>query len=108
MEVAGLILTGRVLRKEVSTNNASSITINAKNYAPEGIPCRWELVGGKWHDKTICYAEGVCRSYNEYSHAVVNSSIGISSTVSMDTDGNLTVSFGTQLSYARLYLYNGY
>ena len=101
-------MTGRVLRKHVSVNNATSLTINAKSYAPDGTPCRWELVGGQWGNTAICYAEGVCRAYDEDSSALVTDSSNISPTVSMDTDGNLKVSFGVQLSYARLYLYNGY
>ena len=106
--VAGQILSGYVLRRQTSANNAHSLSINAKNFAPDGTPCKWELIGGQWNQKAICYAEGICRAYDEVSNAVVNSSVGLQPSASVSADGTLTVSFGTQLSYARLYLYNGY
>ena len=106
--MAEQILSGYVLRRQTSANNAHSLSINANGFSPSGTPCRWELVGGQWGNTAICYAEGVCRAYDEDSSALVTGSSNISPTVSMDTDGNLKVSFGVQLSYARLYLYNGY
>ena len=106
--VAGQILSGYVFRRVATANNAHSVSINTNGFSPSGVPCRWELMGGQWNQKSICYAEGVCRPYEDQSSAVVNSSAGLQPSVSMTADGTLTVSFGTQLSYARLYLYNGY
>lgn len=106
--VAGQILSGYVFRRVATANNAHSVSINTNGFSPSGVPCRWELMGGQWNQKSICYAEGVCRPYEDQSSAVVSSSVGLQPSVSMTADGTLTVSFGTQLSYARLYLYNGY
>ena len=106
--MAGQILSGYVFRRVATANNAHSVSINTNGFSPSGVPCRWELMGGQWNQKSICYAEGVCRPYEDQSSAVVNSSAGLQPSVSMTADGTLTVSFGTQLSYARLYLYNGY
>ena len=106
--VAEQILGGYVKRIEAHNNNKSSLSINVRGLAPEGIPLKWELYGGQWEQKAICYAEGVCRIYGEYGHAIVSSNASITPAVTMDNEGLLTINFGVQLSYARVFVYSSY
>ena len=106
--VAEQILGGYVKRIEAHNNNKSSLSINVRGLAPEGIPLKWELYGGQWEQKAICYAEGVCRIYGEYGHAIVSSNESVTPAVTMDNEGLLTINFGVKLSYARVFVYSSY
>ena len=106
--MAGQILGGYVKRIEAHNNNKSSLSINVSGLAPEGIPLKWELYGGQWGQKAICYAEGVCRIYEAYGHAIVSSNASVTPTVTIDNEGFLTINFGVQLSYARVFVYSSF
>ena len=114
MEAAGLIFgkTSTSTKKRISTSatNVYLLSIDISSISNEGTPLKWELYGGQWNKKDISYADGICRKYatgeGSFNNAILRSnSIALSPTVSINTNGMLTVEFGIQLSYAVLFVY---
>ena len=105
VSVAGNIQYRRY--RYVSQNNKSSLEVDLNGLGwDNGLPKKWELYGGQWNQKQICYASGICRLYGSgFDNVLITSKSTIEPTASITSNGYLHVEFGTQLSYARLYVY---
>ena len=103
--VAGKIQYRRY--RDVSGNNKYSLEVDLNGLGwDNGLPKKWELYGGQWNQKPICYASGICRLYGSgFDNVLITSKSSIEPTASITSEGYLHVEFGIQLSYARLYVY---
>ena len=100
-----------VRKRTVLLNNTYEISVSLNGIASDdGAPQKWTLYAGQWGKKDIYYAEGIFRVYgsgSEYNNAAVTgkSNEFTSLKVEIDSNNNLKVHTGLQLSYLELEVY---
>ena len=110
MSTLASVVAGKIQYRRyryVSENNKYFLEVDLNGLGwDNGLPKKWELYGGQWNQKPICYASGICRLYGSgLDNVLITSKSSIEPTASITSNGYLHVEFGTQLSYARLYVY---